>query len=42
VFKVGQPPPDNADLETQRKYMEYLRKMRDEEYLKKPLSGPTP
>ncbi len=35
----GQRPPDNADLETQRRYMEYLRKMRDEEYLKKPLSG---
>lgn len=41
-MKPGQPPPDNADLETQRKYMEYLRKMRDEEYLKKPLSGSTP
>ena len=34
----GQRPPDNADLETQRRYLEYLRKLRDEEYLKKPLS----
>ncbi|MCX6879929.1 MAG: hypothetical protein NTW21_39920 [Verrucomicrobia bacterium] len=34
----GQRPPDDADLETQRRYMEYLRKLRDEEYLKKPLS----
>lgn len=34
----GQRPPDNADLETQRRYMEYLRKLRDEEYLKKPMS----
>lgn len=35
---VGQRPPDNADLETQRRYMDYLRKLRDEEYLKRPLS----
>ncbi len=34
----GQRPADNADLETQRRYMEYLRKLRDEEYLKRPLS----
>lgn len=34
----GQRPPDNADLDTQRRYLEYLRKLRDAEYLKKPLS----
>ena len=38
VLAVGQRPPDNADLETQRRYMEYLRKLRDAEYLKRPLS----
>lgn len=38
----GQRPPDNADLATQQRYMEYLRKLRDEEYLKKPLSGAAP
>jgi hypothetical protein len=37
-FLPGQRLPDNADLETQRRYMEYLRKLRDDEYLKKPLS----
>lgn len=42
LAKPGQPPPDNADLETQRRYLEYLRKQRDEDYLKKPLrtTGP--
>ena len=35
---AGQRPADNADLETQRRYMEYLRKLRDEDYLKRPLS----
>jgi hypothetical protein len=38
-LRPGQRPPDDADLETQRRYMEYLRKLRDEEYLRKPLSG---
>ena len=37
-FTTGQRLPDNADLETQRRYMEYLRKLRDEDYLKRPLS----
>jgi hypothetical protein len=41
-LRPGQPPPDDADLETQRRYLEYLRKLRDEEYLKKPLSQPSP
>ena len=39
---AGQRPPDNADLETQRRYMEFLRKTRDEDYLKRPLSGAQP
>jgi hypothetical protein len=38
----GQRPPDNADLATQQRYMEYLRKLRDEAYLKKPLSESAP
>ena len=38
AFVQGQRPPDNADLDTQRRYMDYLRKLRDEEYLKRPLS----
>lgn len=42
LFKPGQPLPDNADLATQQRYMEYLRKLRDEEYLKKPLSSSSP
>ena len=41
AFTPGQRLPDNADLETQRRYMEYLRKLRDEDYLKRPLSGAT-
>lgn len=28
---------NNPDIEAQRKYMEYLRKMRDEEFMKKPI-----
>lgn len=32
------PPRDGESLEEQRKYLEYLRKLRDEQYLKKPLS----
>jgi hypothetical protein len=36
----GQRPPDNADLATQQRYMEYLRKLRDEEHLKRPLTPP--
>lgn len=39
-LRPGQRPPDDADLETQRRYLEYLRKQRDEEYLRKPLSAP--
>lgn len=38
AYVPGQRPADNADLETQRRYMDYLRKLRDEEYLKRPLS----
>jgi len=38
VLAAGQRPADNADLATQRRYMEYLRKLRDEDYLKQPLS----
>ena len=38
MLAAGQRPPDNADLETQRHYMEYLRKLRDADYLKRPLS----
>jgi len=37
-FVPGQRLPDDADLATQQRYMEYLRKLRDEEYLKRPLS----
>jgi hypothetical protein len=42
ALKPAQRLPDNADLETQRRYLDYLRKLRDEEYLKKPLSGSEP
>jgi hypothetical protein len=31
-------PKDGKSIEEQRKYLEYLRKLRDEQYLKKPLS----
>lgn len=31
-------PQDGKSIEEQRKYLEYLRKLRDEQYLKKPLS----
>lgn len=34
----GSPAKDGESLEAQRKYLEYLRKLRDEQYLKKPLS----
>jgi hypothetical protein len=30
-------PKDGQSIEEQRKYLEYLRKLRDEQYLKKPL-----
>lgn len=30
-------PSDSADIEAQRRYLEYLRKLRDEEFMKKPL-----
>lgn len=41
-YRPGQPPPDDADLETQRRYLEYLRRQRDEDYLKSPMrtTGP--
>ncbi|KAB2638993.1 MAG: hypothetical protein DVB25_06560 [Verrucomicrobia bacterium] len=39
LLAVGQGQLDHADLETQRRYMEYLRKLRDADYLKQPLSG---
>ncbi|MFD2256567.1 hypothetical protein ACFSSA_07760 [Luteolibacter algae] len=32
------PVKDGESLEAQRKYLEYLRKLRDEQYMKKPLS----
>ncbi len=32
------PAKDGQSLEAQQKYLEYLRKLRDEQYLKKPLS----
>jgi hypothetical protein len=40
--KYGQPAPGspaapNSDLAAQQKYLEYLRKLRDEEFMKKPL-----
>jgi hypothetical protein len=40
--KYGQPAPGpaanpDADLAAQQKYLEYLRKLRDEEFMKKPL-----
>lgn len=38
--KYGAKPADPAtdpDIEAQRRYLEYLRKLRDEQYLKKPL-----
>ena len=31
-------PQDGKSLEEQRKYIEYLRKLRDEQYLKKPFN----
>lgn len=34
----GSPAKDVESQEAQRKYLEYLRKLRDEQYLKKPLS----
>ena len=36
----GKPAPvkDGESIEAQRKYLEYLRKLRDEEFAKKPLS----
>jgi hypothetical protein len=34
----GAPAKDGESIEAQRKYLEYLRKLRDEQYLKKPLS----
>ena len=33
-------PPDNADIETQRAYLEYLRQLRDENFAKRPLRQP--
>ncbi len=41
-FTPTNPPPDDADNETVRRYLEYLRQKRDEEYLKQPMrrSGP--
>lgn len=35
---TGARPKDGESLEAQQKYLEYLRKLRDEQYLKKPLS----
>ena len=35
---AGAPPRDGESLEAQRKYLEYLRKLRDEQYMNKPLS----
>ncbi|MBK1881759.1 hypothetical protein JIN85_05000 [Luteolibacter pohnpeiensis] len=37
-FGSSPAPETNADLDAERKYLEYLRKLRDEQYLKKPLS----
>ncbi len=40
--KYGQQGPVNAagqDMEAQRRYMEYLRKLRDEEFLKRPVGA---
>ncbi len=34
---VTAPAEDGESLEAQRKYLEYLRKLRDEQYMKKPL-----
>jgi hypothetical protein len=34
----GIPSKDGKTIEEQRRYLEYLRKLRDEQYLKKPLS----
>ncbi len=37
--KIGQAPPaDDPDLAAQQRYLEYLRKLRDEQFMKKPLS----
>ena len=33
----GAAPPVGADIDAQRRYLEYLRKLRDEEFMKKPL-----
>ncbi len=38
VSSESTPQQDGKSLEGQRKYLEYLRKLRDEQYLKKPLS----
>lgn len=38
----GQRPPDDADPEAVRTYLEYLRKQRDEEYLRKPMRNTGP
>lgn len=38
VSSENSPPRDGESLEEQRKYLEYLRKLRDEQYLRKPLS----
>jgi hypothetical protein len=35
---AGTPPPNGKSEEAQRKYLEYLRKLRDEQFMKKPLS----
>jgi hypothetical protein len=41
-YTPSNPPPDDADTETVRRYLEYLRQKRDEEYLKQPMrrTGP--
>lgn len=38
VDSRNSPPQDGESIEEQRRYLEYLRKLRDEQYLKKPLS----
>lgn len=38
----GQRPSDDADPEAVQNYLEYLRKQRDEEYLKKPMRNAGP
>lgn len=40
--RLGQRPPDDADLETQRRYLEFLRRQRDEDYLKSPMRNAGP